>query len=240
MTTVWEIPRRLWRTDNVQFYPRPVSLSSASPYTGARSIYGPTASVWVAQLTSVELAEADWRPLEAIFIGMQGVAGLVRIGPPLKSVPRYNRLNAGTPTCFSDDTDFSDGTAFIDGLIPALAFVDEAADAEADSIVIGGLPTGLFPALYAGDVFEVRPNGVAAEFGHLYCIIYDAPTDADGRTRVSIVPPLRAGVAVGDQIVLKNATSVFRPQDDSQGIFQLTRPAAHVGKIGFTLIEELP
>lgn len=232
-----ELPRRLWSVENIQFAPRPSSLSSTSALSGIRSVYGPTVHFWRASFTMPEMEEEHWREVEAIIFALGGIAGRLRMGNPMKVAPYRNLTVAPTIESFSDGMFFSDGSGFASGLLPATAYVAEAADAEADSFVVGGLPESISPALYMADLLEIRPDGIAAQHGHLYAVTRNAPTDAAGLTRVEITPPLRQGIAVGDQVVLDHPTTVFRVIDDDQGVMSF-RPG-RVGQTGLTLLEDI-
>lgn len=223
---------------SVRFWLRPLSVSSTQPWSGKRSIYGPQVQVWIAEISLTDQDEDAAEEIGAIFSRVGGVSSLIRAGNPVRGEPLYNRMNAGATVAFSDGYGFTDGTAFADGLIPAYASVLDAATIEASSIVITGLPPSLSPALFPGDLFELRPNGVPVAHGHLYKVVAKAPTNADGETRVYFTPPLRKAVAAGDQVVLKDPTSVFRAMDDQQGLVDW-QPGT-IGRTGFTLIEELP
>lgn len=236
--TIYTLPPEDLRAASVRFWLRSLSIQSTQPWTGRRSVYGPTATVWVAEISTVAMAEEQAERLGAFFARLGGIAGLVRLFNPIRAVPIYNRKNSGSTTIFTDATEFDDGTGWADGLVPASAAVRDAADAEETSLVLTGLPASRAPCLYPGDLFEIRPSGIPAIHGHLYKAVAAAPTDASGETRVEIVPPLRRGVAAGDQVVFRRPTSVFRATDDEQGIVNWERGT--IGRTGYTLVEELP
>jgi hypothetical protein len=65
----------------------------------------------------------------------------------------------------------------------------------------------------------------------------DGSTDSSGNTGVEIRPPLRAGAAAGDTVILEYPTSIFHLIDDNQGDIEMTVP--NQGTFGFTLIEAI-
>lgn len=236
--TIFTLPPEDLRAATVRFWLRPISISSAQPWTGRRSVYGPTAQVWVAEISTTAMAEEQAERLGAFFARLGGIAGLVRLSNPVRRAPIRNGRNSGMTTGFSDGTAFDDGTGWTDGLVPAAAAIRDAAYAEDTSLVLTGLPANAVPCLLPGDLFEIRPNGIAAEHGHLYKAVANAPTDAVGETRVEVTPPLRKAVAAGDQVLFREPTSVFRAMDDEQGVVNWER--GMIGRAGYTLVEELP
>lgn len=88
------------------------------------------------------------------------------------------------------------------GASPTLNVLDAAA-AGATSITLYGLSASKTVALAADDLIGIGEN--------LYAVSDDASSDADGECTVSILPPLRSGVAYGD------AVNTLRPS----GLFQL-------------------
>jgi hypothetical protein len=94
------------------------------------------------------------------------------------------------------------------------------------------------PVLYKGDHLEVQPGGFPALHGHLYSASGDASSDGSGQTRVYLTIPLRAAVAIGDQVLLQAPKSLFRLIDDDQGIMELSAPM--IGRVGAKLMEVLP
>lgn len=235
MTEIITWPRGDWGAIQRRFHLMPRSLIAEQPSTGVVSAYGPLSHLWVCDFTGPPKSERDWRRQTAVFSRLAGRTRLLRMGDPERTKPYYNVLNAPTEQAFSDATLFSDGTGWVEGLMSPTAVIGEAAEAEQEDLLVTGLPASLSPALYAGDLLEVQPNGVAARFGQLYEVYQDAPTDASGQTRVSINPALRKAVAAGDKVVLDHPTSVFRAVDDEQGIVE-TRPPS-IGQLGFRLIE---
>lgn len=221
-----------------RFRLRPASLSSAQPFSGTRSVYGPIQALWAFDVSTAKMARRDWQWFSARFARAGGTAGLVRTGDPWRRRPLFDTLVDQTRTGFTDGTEFDDDTGFVDGYLPPFGIVDDAEVAGATSLIIAGLTPSLQPALYAGDLFEIRPAGTPADHGHLYEIVNDAPTNAGGKTRVNFRPELYRGVIHGDQVVLRDAMTVFRPLTDQEGVVE--RMIVDIGATGFSLIEERP
>lgn len=238
MTTVYTWPERLRGVVESRFYLRAANLSSTSPYTGQRSAYGPTAQIWIAELQFPALKKQDWRFLSGFLSRLDGISGLLRMPDSFRINPAYNEENAGTISGFSDDTFFSDGTGFTEGLVPNFCSVVEAAAAGADSIVLQGLPVSTPNILRSGDLLEAMPNGQQVQFDHLYEVVAQANSDADGKTRVYIRHRLSAALAAGDTIKTTNATGVFRLANDQEGV--LSRSLPDHGRLGLTLVGKLP
>ncbi len=236
--TVYSWPDSLRGVVESRFYLRTANLSSTSPYTGQRSAYGPTAQLWVAELTFPTMQKNHWRSLSGFVSRLDGISGLLRMPDAFRLKPMFNEENEATISGFSDDTLFSDGTGFAEGLVPAFCSVAEAATVGADSIVLQGLPVSTSNILRSGDLIEALPNGQQTAFGNLYEVVRQANSDEDGKARVDIRPRLRQSFAVGDQIKTINATSVFRLASDQEGIMSRTMPDH--GRLGLTLVEKLP
>lgn len=184
----------------------------------------------------------SWQYLSGFFARGQGQTALIRMTDIWRRFPLRDQqlidANLVSTTFFNDATTFTDETGFVDGLLPPSVSVYEAAVAGDDSIVLTGFPASLSPALYLGDLFEVRIGQAPAPHGHLYEVAGNAPTDVNGRTRVYFVPELYAGVAAGDQVILREPMTLFRPASDEEGVIE--RFLADLGATGFTLIEERP
>lgn len=225
-----------------EFRLRSNSLFSAGMSPGAPDIYGPNAQVWTASIPIAPTRRRDWMRIEAFFSRAGGIAGRIRMFDPKRIrpgrdiPPEGERTTTGNP--WSDDTYFDDGTGWDDNILPPYCSLYEPASGLADSFVLSGLPASMAPCLWAGDLIEIRPNGVPADFGHLYEVAFDAPTNSDGLTRVSINPGLRSGIAGGDMAVLRYPMSIFRLIDDDQG--RLAFGHGGIARSGFSLLELLP
>lgn len=152
--------------------------------------------------------------------------------------PQYNEETEPTIGTFSDGTLFSDGTGFSEGVVPPFIGVEEAAAAGSKFIKVNGLPESISGIFKPGDLIEVLPNGQQTEFGHLYEVVQQANSDADGKSGFEIRPRLRAAIAAGDQIKTLNPSSVFRLAGDQEGI--VNRAIPDIGRLGLTLVEKLP
>lgn len=230
-------PKDWYRVMSSRFYLGSASQVSNSPWSGRKSVYGPHRQMWRCEIQLAPQKAHRWPAISAFFSEVAGQAKLIRIGDPQRPRPQYNMRETLSSQGFSDSTFFDDGTGFVEGGIPSLIHVAGAESRGATSVVVGGLPESLSRPLRRGDLFEIRRNGIADETPSLHEVIRDAPSDADGETRIEFRPPLRKGVDAGDMVVLERPTSVFRCIDDDQGI--VDRSLGNVGVLGFTLLENI-
>lgn len=238
-TEIWTFPREWYRFTNLSFQLRASSLVSSRPWAGGSNIYGPHAQVWMPKFTATVTEESVWPDISAFFSQLGGQAGLLRIGDASRIECRYNRerRRQATQEAFSDDTLFTDGTGFIDGLMPSTGNVIAPA-ARGDVLVkIGGLLPNVQGSLRRGDHIEFKLNGIADAIPRLHEVVIQGNTNADGECSVKIAPPLRAGLAAGDQASLEYPTSVFHLIDDSQGEIEITPPL--LANFGFSLVEAI-
>lgn len=206
---------------------------------GAPNIYGPLAQVWTCSIPVPLMNRRQWQGMSAFFSRLAGMSGFVRMFDPKRVRPGQDISAKRTTEPFDDGEYFSDGSGFGSGFaMPPFCEVYEAASAGDDSVILAGLPESKDAALWAGDLIEFRPDGIPASHGFLHEVYGDAPTDANGRTRVYLNPPLRRGLGAGDMAVLHWPTSVFRAIDDDQGI--LAHAMGGVASAGFALIELMP
>ncbi len=181
--------------------------------------------------------ESVWPDIAAFFAELGGQSGLMRIGDPARVQCRYNRDRIAAQEMFSDGTGFTDGTGFIDGFMPPAVHLVEAAERGSNFLKLGGLLPDTVGALNPNDLIEIRPNGIADRVPRLHAIVRRGNTNADGEAGVQITPPLRAGVAAGDMVVLEDARSIFHVIDDTQGDMEITPPL--FASFGFSLIEAI-
>lgn len=237
MTDVWEYPREWYSFTTVRFQLRASSQVSSRPWAGGNSVYGPHAQLFMPKLTASTQDAEVWRPMDAFFSRLGGQAGLLRIGDASRLRPQYNEELAASSEAWSDTTFFTDGTGFLSGLLPPTCHLLAAAARGATSVTIGGLPVSTSRALRRGDLFELRPNGIATICPNLYMVMVDGHTNSDGETGVEIRPPLRQAMAAGDMVVLEYPTSVFHLVDDGQAEMEITPPL--FAAFGFSLIEAI-
>lgn len=236
--TVFYLPRKFWGVAESKFYLRPLSFVSTSPYTGQRSPYGPIVQVWCCDLTYPAKTKEDWREFSGLISRQRGISGLIRIPDSERLRPGFDATIDETQEPWSDDTLFSDGTGWSEGGLPSSCVVAERALRGENEIEVKGLPSSTASVLRSGDLFELRPNGIPVSHGHLYEVTADARTDEDGHALLSFEPSLRAGVAIGDQVVLRDPTTVFRFASETEGT--ISRVAGDYGTLGFSFIEEPP
>lgn len=196
------------------------------------------AYVWVAKMT---LVPQEWdengQEIAGFFSSVSGQSGMIRISDPVRRMTIRDYAAQQITEPWSDTTLFDDGTGFASGMLPD--FVQLYADASKgdSSIILKGLPSSETKVFRRGDLIELRPNGIASETPNLYEVQANASTDASGKVRINILPPLRQGFVAGDMAVLRNASSVFRLIDDEQGIASMSLP--RLADIGFNLVEAI-
>jgi hypothetical protein len=92
-------------------------------------------------------------------------------------------------------------------------------------------------ALRAGDLLQIKPNGIPGTVPHLYKVMVGGDTNSSGEIGVQIEPGLRQGVAAGDVVSLRNPSTLFRLVDDGQGDIQVG--GAGMGSTGLSFVEAL-
>lgn len=234
---ILEWPVSWYNFVKAKFFLRSFSQVSVSSWTSRRNVYGPHAQLWFVELELVPMEKSTWMPIEALIAELGGQAGLLRISDPARVQPQRNYESEGTMVGFSDSTFFNDGTGFNSEALPPTIHITQQADKGSESIVVGGLPISSTRVLRRNDLFEIRPNGFSSATPHLYMLTRDSNTDADGKTMLNFRPGLRTGVQNGDSVVLHYPMSVFRLQDDEQGVIERTSPT--FGNGSFKLIEAI-
>lgn len=233
MNTVLEWPHEWYQFVSSEFSLRTFALGSQAVFTPRRNmrlVY----QVWTAQyVVKPEIGPSKWQGKSAFFSRLDGEAGLMRIGDPLRCVPAFNRRNFPNQT-WSDGTLFTDGTGWINGAVPANAVVKTAAERGAESIIIKGLQVSTANVLAAGDLFELRINGVPSDTSNLYEIVVGGGTNAAGEMGIEFRPRLRMNIAADDMVVLYHPRGVFQLADGNQGRYSRS---ANQGAVGFQVIE---
>lgn len=243
--TVWEVPQNMRSAIQSQFYLSQSAIDNPSPWTGERTPYGPFVQIHIADITpppalspaKAKDGQPTWRDWQGFMTRMRGTSGLLRIVDYYRMRPRYDILQGNTLANWSGGAHWADDSQWVSGALPPFVVFDENASADADSIIMRGLPADTDEVLTPGDLFECRPNGVPTGYGNLYEVVHCARSNADGKARVYFQPGLRQGFKAGDMIVLRYPTSVFRLADKSQGL--VTRSMGNIGNLGFKLIEEI-
>lgn len=234
------IPADLFRIRERSFRLAPRSLGSTGLFSQALRPYGPVSRRWTADLEFTALEETRWPELDAIVADLGGRAGTLRAHDPARARPQYDGLATETTTTWDGPTTWDDGTGWAEGTLPPSVAVGAAAVRGATDLQLafGSGFASLSAVLRRGDLIEIQPAGIPADHGHLYMATSVANTDTSGGTGLSIVPPLRAGIAAGDKAVLRNPSTVFHLASDDVGDISVD-PAGH-GRTGLTLVEALP
>jgi hypothetical protein len=238
-TPVYEWPREWYVYVVTQKYRvRSMSQVANRPWTGGRNVKGPHAQAWLAEVTLAPVQDPDRQDIDAFLGRLAGQSGLMRFADASRLAPWYDRHAAlQADGVFSDGKGFSDGTGFATGYLPPEVYVSTAAARGSNSIVLGGFPVSTASVIRRGDLFQVKPSGVADSVPSLYESMFSCSSDASGRVGIEISPRLRTAVAVGDPVSLRYASTVFRLLDDTQGEMQMT--GAGIGNAGFSLVEAL-
>lgn len=221
-----------------RYYLRPGNVAASALYSGDVTPYDTTEQRWLADLQLPVKRNAEGREIEGRIARLVGIRGLIRMPDYHRLRPGYDlEVDASVGEAFSDGSLFSDGTGFEQGFLPPFVTLAEAARAGATSFVL------TFPAAFVstarilriGDLMEACPNGQRAPFGHLYEAVDDCRTNAAGQVRVYFEPGLRAGLAAGDMIRLRECASVFRLAKDDEGV--MTRALGGRFSGGLSLVE---
>lgn len=234
---IFEWPRPWYQFINSEFDIMTYALGQVSTFRrGARSARL-IEQVWTAQYTAKPTrGPSKWQGQSAFFARLGGDVNFMRIGDPLRCAPLYNRIpaNKPIPDPFSDNTYFSDTTGWVDGAVPPTATIDQSERRGSNNLILGNLPPSVERLLNAGDLFEIRPNGIVAEVSCLHMVVGAGHTDEDGRCGIEIRPSLRLNVAAGDQVVFAYPQALMKLMDGSQG--RISR-AGNVGSFGFSCME---
>jgi hypothetical protein len=212
-----------------------MNLHSVAPLTGDIVPGGTVDQRFVTTLEFPPKQALAGREQVGLLARLRGMRGRIRLGDSHRRIPAYNLRVLATEQGFSDGTFWSDATGWLEGFLPPFVSVSESARRGDRSMVIGGLPVSTAHVFAPGDLFEVRPNGQFCSHAHCYLVTHYSNSDENGETRVEFEPGLRAGVKPGDQVVLRDPTSVFQLISDGEG--RSTRDAAHHWRMGMSLVE---
>lgn len=218
---IQEFPRAWY--DNIvtgKFRLRSDSLFSNRPWGGGQTVTAPHSKLWLADISFGPLRDALLQDFKAFFSALGGRSGLIRISDASRYMPWADRSRTPTTARFSDGTLFTDNTGFVNGYLPPEVFVDTAASAGSDYIVLRGFPASTANVLRSGDLLEIKPNGVAATFPHLYETKIPASSDSSGRVGIQLTWQLRAGVAAGDTVSLRFPSTLFHMTANEQFEFE--------------------
>lgn len=189
-----------------------------------------------------DLSEERWREHDGIFADLAGIGGKIRLWDPARTEPYYNQTVTPTVTTWDDDALWSGGAGWAAGHLPPFVTVGETASRGATNLLIKGFPASLSGVLRRGDLFEIRPNGIPADHGHLYTVTRWANSNASGESRVYFKRGLLKGVRPGDQICIggggEKPMSVFRLASDDEGDIEVRETM--IGSFGVSFTEVLP
>lgn len=221
-----------------KFNLRSMNQVAATSWNGAgAAIAGPHTQVWLCDMVIMPLRDPALQDLDAFFSRLRGRAGVVRLGNGARLAPWNDRNLTPTTSTWSDGSTFTDGSGFSSGFLPPEVYLVNAAAKGARYITLGGFPASFTAALRRGDLLQIKPNGIPGSVPHLYKAMYGGDSNSAGQIGLAIEPGLRAGVAAGDVVGLRNATTLFRLLDDTQ--FEVEITGAGMGNCGGSLIEAL-
>lgn len=237
-----DFPRELYGRiiTGQKFTLRSVNQSAGTNWNGTGGKpSGPHTQFWTADVTLGQIADPILQDVDALITKLRGRANVLRFAYSNRWAPwRDRNLVAGQST-FSDGTRFVDGTGFSNGLLPPEVFLVNAAPMGSRYLTLacGSAATSIANAFRAGDLLQVKPNGIAGTVPHLYKATLGGDTDASGNIGLTIEPKLRQGVAAGDTVSLRYPDTLFRLADDNQG--EIDVQGGGFGTCGFQIIEAL-
>lgn len=222
---------------------RAFNISSIASQTQELIPGGLVSQRFEAKLTMPTMPSDAWRELDGLIAALAGTGGKVRLWDHARPQPYYNKVATETQANWDTGSQWDGKVGWSAGLLPPLVTVGSAAVRGATDMLLSGFPASLDAVLRRGDLFEIRPNGSAADYGHLYLCTGTMNSNSDGDGRVYFMPGLRRGVAAGDVVVLGAEagpfpSSVFRLSSDDEGLIDVQAP--DFGVFGLTLIEVLP
>ena len=195
-----------------------------------------------AGLTMPPMESDQWRDLDGLVVALRGAEGKIRLWDAQRKEPYYNRTVTETSALWDGGASWGGGAAWSAGKLPPFVVVGETASRGTDNILLKGFPPSLSGVLRRGDLFEMRPNGIPADHGHLYEVTRWANSNSDGHVRVYFEAGLRKGLRTGDMCVIGGGgiypSSVFRLASDAEGEMEVNE-AGH-GSLGLRFTEVLP
>lgn len=238
MTIIYDFPVDWYDQIVTQKYPlRSLTQVSSRMFGGGQRPSLPHTQIFMTDITFAPLQDPMLQDIDALFTRLRGRSGALRIAEVMRLKPWYDRNVVPGRQNWSDGSTFTDGSGFASGYLPPNVFAAQSAARGARFIVLGGFPVSTAGVLRHGDAFEIKPNGIAAMFPHRYKVMGGGSSNAAGMIGVTIEPGLRAGVAEGDTVSLRNAASVFRMTSDDQ--FDFEGSNGGIGNGGGSLIEAL-
>lgn len=213
--------------------------SSNRMWGGGIRVSNPYAHFYTNDITfaPMHINEALYQDVSAFFARLKGRSNVIRIGHASRLMPYRDRNTIATTATFSDGSTFTDGSGFANGLLPPSVYVAEAAARGATYLVLGGFPASTADVLRRGDRLEVKPNGIPAAFPHMYEPEYGGSSDASGLVGFDLNRPLNAAVAAGDEVSLRNPTTLFHKATDRE--FEPQESDGAIANMGGSLVEAL-
>ncbi|MGJ5032361.1 hypothetical protein ACQR1I_36370 [Bradyrhizobium sp. HKCCYLS2038] len=217
---------------------RSLNQAAATTWNGAgQGIIGPHTQLWTTDISFRPMYDPLQQDVDAWVSRLRGRANVARIGHALRQRPWYDRASKATSATFSDGTRFTDGSGFDSGLLPPEVYIAVAAAKGTRYLTLGGFPVSTANVMRAGDLLQIKPNGVPGAIPHLYKVMYGGSSNASGMIGLEIEPMLRTSIAVGDTVGLRNPTTLFRLVDDTQGDVETS--GGGIGSLGLSFVEAL-
>lgn len=228
-----EIPREFMPTEGSSAYVGRKRLLSANPWTSHIKMGGPQDQRWILDLTLPTLKGEQIDRFEAVFDQGDGASGFYTAFDAAKKWPRGTGtgLARGNTSRFSDGTAFSDGTEFLDGISTCIVSAVNVRGSK--QVTLTGLVASQPIAFARGDMLAITQNG--ERYGFLHRAMANVGTDSTGSATISITPPLRQNVRVGQVVRVREPRGVFQVQEPDQLI--VSRQYGVLAQPAFRLVE---
>ncbi len=214
------MPELTWpavlRPSRLTFYLQHNTLRFVSPVTRATQVLRREGARWVAEATFDPLARRNSGVMDGLLAALAGSANTVRIWDWRREYRTGDPRSQGDvptgPYSFSDSTIFTDGTGLVVG--SGTPMLSAGAARGALSIVTQGWwPSTV--AVGAGDYIGLG--------GRLYIATEAVTASGAGTATISVAPPLRASMAMGEPLILSVPSVPMRLVSDDEAA-NPTRP----------------
>jgi hypothetical protein len=216
------------------------NIAASSPFRANVQTTGSIAKNWVADIAFGIKDENEWPEMMAVLSRVEGGENLIRMPCFARPLPfgvaaGKSKLSTTTQQAFSDGTLFSDGTGWTEN--SSLGFLSQNALIGQDTVLISGLVPNQTKSIEFSDLMEID--------GFLYKSQVRASSDATGKSRVVITPPLRTNVYSGAPVLFEYPTSPFQVLEDvsptlSQGGGYGDVPIPFLDPVNLKLLEFIP
>lgn len=212
-----------WQPMAGRFHITSVSRMSRSPYSPAIKAINSSA-LWMAEISWNNKENKNTglgQDIQAFLESLEGSANPVRMFDFWRTGARLLKATAA----FSDGTFFTDGTGWIEGYAPTAL----NAQTKGDRVLV-------LQGLTANKDFFVRGDVVGVG-GYMYQVMAGARTNAFGQVALTILPGLRANVAISDSVNLDYVTVPMRLVSGGDSI---THNFHWTEGFSLTFVEDIP